>query len=194
MRLGKATISFFMNIRSYSLFILLGMVLLIVCPFAHATVPDVSGTYTGPVTGDLNCPGESPPIFATETTTLTFLIPPLPADGSFSSSQTLVIQGVVISFTTSGTVDSAGNISGDINGTANSFLQQTITGNISGSISGGTFNFNVSAQSDSICFVDVSGTLTLIAGGQDADLLVDPAITPSSTLTGTNGSPRIEAR
>ncbi len=89
--------------------------------------------------------------------------------------------GDVDNITFNGIVDSAGNIvSGSFNST---FEDGTSAGTFSGSISGGTWNFSAEGSDTSgvpLCEFDVDGTLTLIGG---ADILVDPAITPSSTLT-----------
>lgn len=154
-------------------------------PLTYAT-PNILGTYTGTGTiNEFNCgtgaPG-NPPLFPGDTYTETLTITISNQTGtSFSGSGTSDTENI----TFSGTVDDFGNINGSFS-TIEVGDGSTSSGTLSGTISGGTFSFNIAGQDDTqtdniFCQFTGSSTLTLISG--NLDLIVNPEITPSITIT-----------
>jgi len=163
----------------------------------YAQEPNILGTYSGPVTStEFGCgtpnPGDPPNLGPfTENATLTITISNQ-TGASFSGSGTETFpDGDVDSITFSGTVDTAGNVSGSF---STSFIEAGVSsgtgsGTFSGTISSGSFNFSASGQDDTntgatlLCFLEESGTLTLISGGSGDPSEVNPEVEPSSTIT-----------
>jgi len=187
----------FLEKKIFSLItILVGILvgLLVASPLAYATLPDITGTYSGIVIDtESNCvilPATPTPAGPPESVPLTLTITSFnTTTGAFSGTGSIgpfPSDGVTESITFNGIVDSAGNVF------SSSFLstdsmEVQVSGDLNGSIiKDGQFVVNANGSDfggmpgDLQCDIEVVGTLTLIA---NADLVVIPEITPSSTLT-----------
>ena len=156
-------------------FICINLSILFYSPVAHATYPDINGTFTGNLTGTGIC---APPPNETVNANLTFTITQNGANftgnGTFldlndSATGTFQFSG--------GVIDTAGNVSGNVDIQAD-VLQ---TGTFSGTFSGNTFNLSLMFADigPPNCTFTTSGTFSRTG----ADLIVNPEITPSSILT-----------
>jgi hypothetical protein len=142
---------------------------------AVAAPPDISGSYTGNLSGSGIC---TPPPNETANTNLTFTI--TQNGGNFTGSGTFLdvdSDSGTFQFT-SGIVDDSGNVSANVD--VQSDVDQT--GSFSGTFSGGTLSllFNISDIGPPNCNFILNGTFTRTSA---ADLVVDPEITPSNVLT-----------
>ena len=144
-------------------------------PVAHATAPDVSGTYTGRLTGTGIC---TPDPNETVNSNLTFTITQNGENFTGSGSFFDVGDGESGTFQFTGVVGTTGSINGNID------IQSDVPqgGSFSGTFSNGTltltFMFSDLAGFP-ICNFTASGTFTRTS----ADLIVNPEITPSNVLT-----------
>jgi len=168
--------------------------LLITSPLAFATLPDITGTYSGTVLDtEFSCfiipPGTPIPAGPPETIPLTLTINSFnTTTGQFSGTGTAgpFTDGESDSITFSGFVDSVGTVFSSSFVATETSSGDTISGDLDTSIiANGQFVVDVAAQDDlpnsfnTQCEIDVTGTLTLVSGNN----VITPAVTPSSTVT-----------
>jgi hypothetical protein len=142
----------------------------------HATVPDINGLYFGRLSGTDVCPTPEP-----DSTDMKLTITQSGATFTFSGEVAFLDDdGSVHRDTFSGSGSIVGtSISGTFTGVAGT---ETLTGSFNGTIEDGGNSLSISisaSESPSGCSWVFSGTLTRTS----ADIVVDPAVTPSSTLT-----------
>jgi len=175
-------------------FILLGnMALLLSSTLAYATLPDITGTYSGTVIdSESNCiilPSTPTPAESPSTVPATFTITSFnTTTGAFSGTGVEgphPSDGETDNWIFNGFVDSAGNVFSS-SYTAVSGAGDQFAGDLDGSIiRDGQFVVNANGSDiggmpgDLQCDLDIVGTLTLISGGT----IVNPPVTPSSTIT-----------
>ncbi|MCG8323884.1 MAG: autotransporter outer membrane beta-barrel domain-containing protein [Thiotrichales bacterium] len=163
----------------YLCLLLIGMVSL---RTAGATEPNVLGTYVGTVTfNETVC--VPPPAGGIESANVSMTISSQNG-GNFSGNGVIVFpdDGETDTFTFSGMVDALGNVTGgNINATAQDGSTSSAT--FTGSINNDLFNINAAGSDltgSPLCNFTIVGTLKKTG---DDDLVVNPAVTPGSTLT-----------
>ena len=189
----------FIEKRFFSLIsILVGLLvgLLVASPLVYATLPDITGTYSGTVIDTesscffdplgANTPQSSdPPESVSMTLTITSFNT---TTGAFSGTGTIgpFSDGESDSITFNGFVDGTGTVFSSSFTATESGTGDQIVGDFDMSvIANGQFVVDASGQDvipnsfNTQCQIDATGTLTLISGGN----VITPAITPSSTVT-----------
>jgi hypothetical protein len=148
---------------------------------------DVSGTYTGTLSGTQVCTILSDGSQETQNDAVDITFTLTQSNGQFTADGTFVELRNSDSgtFTIVGTADASGNIAGDLNA-VNSVDGDQATGFVDGSLSGDTLTLNaqvsdVPSPSDfDTCTSQLSGTFTRAASDTS---VINPEVTPSSVLT-----------
>ena len=158
-------------------FFLTCLPLLSYSPPVHAQ-PDISGTYSGTLSGsEFNCTdsNDDGPI-----TPFSVTLNISQSNSSFTGTASFVDDEGPGSASMSGSVFTNGSFNGSISGTAGDGVN--FAGTISGTFSNNSIslNVNVSDIGPPGCDISLSGTFSRVGS---ADLVVDPEITPSNVLT-----------
>lgn len=166
----------FIRLPCLSALIAICLVLVTYTPAAYATPPEISGTYTGQISGTEDCPplglgGTDGPFSATLNFTINQSGGDFTGSGTFSGEDSGTIQIV------NGMVDDAGNVSGLLDIQSDVPQQGSFMGTFSNNTLSLTFDFFDLGPPN--CVFIASGTFTRSGSG----LVINPEITPSNVLT-----------
>ncbi len=169
--------SLFCNPVFYLTIILVSLTTALTPRLAIAALPDITGTFTGTVSGTEICPGPSDPFFSNPVTlNITQSGSTFTGSGSGldDGGESFLIQNL------NGGIDSVGNVNGSFT-IIEAGTPEPISLTFSGTLSGNTLSISGDweDQGPPLCSGTFSATLTRTS----ADLIVDPEVTPGSVLT-----------
>lgn len=154
------------------------VLLFFLASYSAMAAPDISGTFSGQLSGSEQCEiGPGGPISVTFTLSFSQSGNSFTASGSGTTSD----GGSAELKLKSGTIDADGSMSATLEGTTDE--NEQLSGSVSGSLSDNdlSLSVNYTLTGNDHCQGTLSGTLSRSGG----DIIVDPAETPSSTITNT---------